>query len=241
MLCATATLRAGAGLTVAAVPASVQPLYATRLIEIMSAPIPDEGGHLTAASVGAVVAESRRVGAIALGPGLGRHEATAPFVRGVLEAIDLPAVVDADGLWHLSSRPSWLSGRGAPTVITPHSGEAARLLGIPREQVDAGRLDAARRLADASRAVTVLKGPGTIVADPDGIVVVDGIGTPALASAGTGDVLTGVIAALLAKGVPAVEAAVTGVAVHARAGVLADRGDGTVAGDVIEQLPEAIR
>ncbi len=241
MLCATATLRAGAGLTVAAVPASLQPLYASRLVEIMSAPIPDTEGHFTDASVDAVVAEARRVSAIALGPGLGRSEATTAFVLAVLEAIDLPTVVDADGLWHLSGRPSWLAGRGAPTVITPHSGEAARLLGVARGQVDAGRLHAARRLADASRAVTVLKGPGTIVADHDGTVVVDGVGTSALASAGTGDVLTGVIAALLAKGMGGVQAAVTGVAAHARAGVLADRGDGTIAGDVIERLPEAIR
>jgi NAD(P)H-hydrate epimerase len=241
MLCATATLRAGAGLTVAAVPASLQPLYASHLVEIMSAPIPDVEGHFTDASVDAVVAEARRVGAIALGPGLGRSEATTAFVLAVLEAIDLPTVVDADGLWHLSGRPSWLAGRGAPTVITPHSGEAARLLGVARGQVDAGRLDAARRLADASRTVTVLKGPGTIVADSDGMVVMDGVGTSALASAGTGDVLTGVIAALLAKGMGGLQAAATGVAVHARAGLLADRGGGTIAGDVIDRLPEAIR
>jgi NAD(P)H-hydrate epimerase len=228
-------------LTVAAVPASLQPLYASRLVEIMSAPIPHAEGHFTDASVDAVVAEARRVSAIALGPGLGRSEATTAFVLAVLEAIDLPAVVDADGLWHLSGRPSWLAGRGAPTVITPHSGEAARLLGVARGQVDAGRLDAARRLADASRAVTVLKGPGTIVADHDGTVVVDGVGTSALASAGTGDVLTGVIAAFLAKGMGGLQAAVTGVAAHARAGVLADRGDGTIAGDVLDRLPEAIR
>lgn len=241
MLCASATLRAGAGLTVVAVPSSLQPLYAAQLVEIMSAPIPDVDGHFTEASVDAVVAQAHRVGAIALGPGLGRDEATTAFVLAILEAIDLPTVVDADGLWHLSGRPSRLAGRGAPTVITPHAGEAARLLGVARERVESARLDAARRLADASRAVTVLKGPGTVVTDPDGTVVVDGIGTSALASAGTGDVLTGVIAALLARGMAGLQAAVTGVAVHARAGVLAGRGDGTIAGDVIDRLPEAIR
>lgn len=240
-LCATATLRAGAGLAVAAVPGSLQPLYAAGLVEIMTAPIPDADGYFTYASLEAVVAQAHRVGAIALGPGLGRNDATRAFVRGVLEAIDLPAVIDADGLWHLAARPSWLAGRGAPTVITPHAGEAARLLGVTRDQVDTARLDSARRLADAARAVTVLKGAGTIVADPDGTIVVDGAGTPALASAGTGDVLTGVIAALLAKGMGGLAAAATGVAVHARAGVLANRGDGTIASDLIERLPEATR
>ena len=240
MLCARATLRAGAGLAVAAVPGSLQPLYAASMVEIMSAPIPDVDGCFTNASLDAVVAEARRVGAVAIGPGLGRSVATTAFVRGVLEAIDLPVVIDADGLWHLSGRPSWLAGRGAPTVITPHAGEAARLLGVTRGQVDATRLASARQLSEASRAVTVLKGPGTIVAAPGGAVVVDGVGTSALASAGTGDVLTGVIAAMLAKGMGGLAAAATGVAVHALAGVLADRGDGTIAGDIVERLPEAI-
>lgn len=241
MLCATATLRAGAGLTVAAVPGSLQPLYAAGMAEIMSAPIPDVDGYLTLSSLDAVVAEARRISAVAIGPGLGRNDATTAFVRGVLEAIDLPVVIDADGLWHLAGRPSWLAGRGAPTIITPHAGEAARLLGVARDQVDTSRLDSARRLADAARAVTVLKGPGTIIAEPDGTVVIDGVGTSALASAGTGDVLTGVIAAMLAKGMGGLAAAATGVAVHARAAVLADRGDGTIAGDLIDGLPEAIR
>ena len=241
ILCATATLRAGAGLTVAAVPGSLQPLYSASMVEVMTAPIPDVDGCFTDASLEAVVAQAHRVGAVAIGPGLGRNGATTAFVRGVLEAIDLPAIIDADGLWHLSGRPSWLAGRGAPTVITPHAGEAARLLGITRDQVDAARLDSARRLSDAARAVTVLKGPGTVVVDPDGTVVIDGVGTSALASAGTGDVLTGIIAALLAKGMGGLAAAATGVAVHARTGVLADRGDGTIAGDLIQQLPEAIR
>ncbi len=163
------------------------------------------------------------------------------FVLGVLEAIDLPTVVDADGLWHLSGRPSWLAGRGAPTVITPHSGEAARLLGVARDQVDAGRLDAARRLADASRAVTVLKGPGTIVADPDGTVVVDGVGTSALASAGTGDVPHGRDRRAPRQG----NGRSAGRRHRGRRACAGGSARGprrrTIAGDVIDRLPEAIR
>lgn len=240
ILCARATLRSGAGLTVAAVPAGVQPIYAAAITEVMSAAIPDGDGHFTHASVDAVVDQARRVNAIAIGPGLGRADATTAFVRAVLEAIDLPAVVDADALWHLASRPGWLARRTAPTVITPHAGEAANMLGQSREAVEATRLSAARKLADRTRAVTVLKGPGTIVVDHAGAIVIDSAGTKALATAGSGDVLTGIIATLLAKGMPSLQAAVTGVAVHARAGALAARRDGTIAGDLVDLLPAAI-
>ena len=240
ILCARATLRAGAGLTVAAVPAGVQPIFAAAMTEVMSAPIPDGDGYFTHASVDAVVAQARRVNAIAIGPGLGRADATTAFVRAVLEAIDLPAVIDADALWHLAARPGWLARRSAPTIVTPHAGEAAHMLDQPREVVEAGRLAAARRLADRTRAVTVLKGPGTIVVDPGGATIIDAGGTKELATAGSGDVLTGVIATLLAKRMPALEAAATAVAAHARAGALVANGDGTVAGDIIDELPRAI-
>ena len=240
ILCARATLRAGAGLTVGAVPQTVQPIFAAGAAEVMFAPIPDDAGTLTYASLDAVVAQAGRVGAVVIGPGLGREAATTAFVRAVLEAVELPTVVDADGLWHLGRRPSWLARRGGPTLLTPHAGEAARLLGVPRDQVEAARLGSSRRLADICGSVVVLKGPGTITTDGEGVVVIDAIGTVALASAGSGDVLSGIIAAMSAKGLAPLAAAATGVAVHARAGVLATRGDGTIAGDIIEQLPAAI-
>jgi ADP-dependent NAD(P)H-hydrate dehydratase / NAD(P)H-hydrate epimerase len=240
ILCARATLRAGAGLTVGAVPQTVQPIFAAGAVEVMFAPIPDAAGILTSISLDAVVAQAGRVGAVVIGPGLGRDAATTAFVRAVLEAVDLPTVVDADGLWHLGRRPSWLSRRAASTILTPHAGEAARLLGVPREQVEAARLASARRLADITGSVVVLKGPGTITTDPEGTVVIDAVGTAALASAGTGDVLSGTIGAMVAKGMTPFGSAATGVAVHARAGLLATRGDGTIAGDLVEQLPAAI-
>ncbi len=240
VLTSRATLRAGAGLTVAAVPAAVQPIYASQMVEVMAAPIPDSAGYFTAESVDHVVEQAQRVSAIAIGPGLGRDPRTHPFVQAVLERVDLPAVIDADGLWHLGRRPSWTRSRNAPTVITPHSGEAARLLGRDRQAIEAERLASAHALAELTGTVAVLKGPGAIVAAPDGVVCIDGIGTPALATAGSGDVLTGIIATLLAKGLGAFEAAATGVAMHSRAGVSAGRGDGTVAGDIIDALPEVI-
>jgi len=186
-----------------------------------------------------VMRQSLRVGAVALGPGLGRDEATGLLVRAILSAAHHPLVLDADGLWHLGNGLDVLRRRLGPTVITPHAGEAARLLGVERADVEAGRLDAARRLAEASGAVALLKGPGTIIAAPGGEPIVLQGGTPALATAGSGDVLTGVIGALLARGMNPRDAAVAGAALHARAGVLAGRGDGTIASDIIETLPEA--
>jgi NAD(P)H-hydrate epimerase len=240
IMAARATMRAGAGLAVAAVPAAVQPVVAGQLVEVMSAPLPDGDGALGAEAVEAALAQARRVGAVALGPGIGRAAATTAFVHALLERLDLPVVLDADGLWHLAGEPERLRDRRAPTVLTPHAGEAARLLGWERAEVESRRLDAARTLAQRSGAVVVLKGAGTISCAATGPVIVNGTSTPALASAGTGDVLTGVIAAFLAKGLGPLAAAGAGAAVHGRAGRLAGRGDGTVAGDVIEALPLAI-
>jgi NAD(P)H-hydrate epimerase len=235
-----ATLRAGAGLTVAAVPAALQPIFAAHLLEVMAAAVPDEEGSFGPGSVEEVVAQARRVGALALGPGLGRAPGTTRFVREVLERVALPAVVDADGLWHLGERPDWLRRRGAATVLTPHAGEAARLLRRERTEVEADRLACARELAEAAGCVALLKGAGTITCAPGRPPVVNGTGTPSLATAGSGDVLTGVVAAALAKGLDPLAAAAAAVAAHGRAAELAGRGDGLVAGDVIEALPAAL-
>ncbi|MGD9697257.1 MAG: NAD(P)H-hydrate dehydratase [Thermoleophilia bacterium] len=240
-LAARAGLRAGAGLVVLAAPAAVQPLIAGQLVEVMVAPLPDEHGALGPGSVDEAVAQARRASALAIGPGLGRAAGTTEAVHAVLERVALPAVVDADALWHLGEDPGRLARRGAPTVITPHAGEAARLLGVDRAEVEAARLASASELAARSGAVVVLKGPGTIVATPAGRPTVDAGGGPALSSAGTGDVLTGTVAALLSKGLDPPVAAAAAVAGHARAGRLADRGDGTIASDVLEALPEAMR
>jgi len=239
-LAARSALRAGAGLVVAAVPAPVQPLVAAGAAEVMVAGVAHRDGHLGPESKDEVVRQAGRVSALALGPGVGRQEATGDAVLGLLAGIDRPAVVDADGLWHLVGHLDRLRGRSAPTVLTPHAGEAARLLEVPREEVEAGRLDAARALALASGAVVLLKGPGTIVADPGGLVVVAAGGGPELSTAGSGDVLTGVVAAALARGLPAPVAAAAAVALHAAAGAHAGHGDGTVAGDLVDALPGAM-
>ena len=239
-LAARATLRAGAGLSVVAAPAAVQPAVAAHLLEVMCAPVPDEDGHLAASSVDEVLAQAGRASAVAVGPGLGRAAGTTAAVLALLDRLERPVVLDADGLWHLGDAPERLAGRAHATVLTPHAGEAARLLGRERPHVESDRLACARELARRSGAVVVLKGRGTVTAAPDGTVVIASGGSSALASAGTGDVLTGVIGAFLSKGMGPLAAAAAGVAVHARAGELADRGDGTIASDVLEALPRAL-
>jgi len=239
-LAARATLRAGAGLAVVGAPAAVQPLIAGELLEVMVTPLPDGGaGHLTAPGAEEALAQAARVGAVALGPGLGRADGTGDAVAALLAGLEKPLVLDADGLWHLDDAPERLRDRPAPTVITPHAGEAARLLGVERGAVEGDRLASAGELAERSGAVVVLKGAGTVVAAPGATPVVAEHGTSALATAGTGDVLTGVVATCLAKGMDPHPAAAAAVALHALAGELAGRGDGTIASDVIEALPAA--
>ncbi len=238
-LATRAALRAGAGIVVAVVPPSVRAEVSAWTPEVMVMAGGTGGGGLADGARDVIDQQVGRVAAVALGPGLGRDEATTGLVRDLIESIDRPLVLDADGLWHLGDDLDVLRSRSAPTIITPHCGEAARLLGVGRGDVEAARLAAAAELAGRSGAVALLKGPGTIVAAPDALpVVIDGA-TAVLATAGSGDVLTGVIAALLARGMDARAAAVAGAVLHARAGVLADRGDGTIASDIIESLPEA--
>ena len=228
-LCTRAALRSGAGIVVGCVPPSVRAEVAAWTPEVMiSGNDRDE-----------IDRQLARVAAVALGPGLGRDDVTTGLVHDLIAGIRQPLVLDADGLWHLGSDLARLRARPHATVITPHCGEAARLLGVSRPEVEAARLHSAAQLAERSGHVALLKGPGTVIAAPGRPPVVIEGGTPALATAGSGDVLTGVIAALLARGMGARAAAVAGAALHARAGVLAGRGDGTIASDIIEVLPEA--
>jgi len=229
-LSSRAALRTGAGIVVACVPPEVRAEVAIGTPEVM----------VNSHDLDEVMHQASRVSAVALGPGMGREEPTATLLRALLAGIAHPVVLDADGLWHLGDDLAALRTRPGPTVITPHAGEAARLLGTERAEVEAGRLPAARELAARSGAVALLKGPGTIICAPGADPVVLEGGTPALATAGSGDVLTGVIAALLARGLDARDAAICGAALHARAAVVAGRGDGTIASDVIESLPAAL-
>ncbi len=245
-MAAEASMRAGAGYVTACVPASLQGVLATAgAPEMMTRALPDEDGSLTAEGVGAVIEASARGGAIALGPGLGRGEGAFAFARELAASADVAMVLDADALNAHAGRLGELAGRRAPTVLTPHAGELARLLELDSAEIERERLRHVRAAAEQSRGVVVLKGDDTLVATPDGTVAVSPGASPALATAGTGDVLSGVLAALLAQGVDAFAAAAAGVLLHAQAGREAAQRlgvcEGVVASDVITALPAARR
>jgi len=235
-------MRAGAGYVTALVPRSLGLIFGARLLEVMSVLLPDAEGSLDASGVDEVLGRAERADAIVLGPGLGRAPGSFEFARAVARAVPLPMVLDADGLNAHAGVLGSLAERPAATVITPHAGELARLLETDSAAVGARRLSSVRQAASSARAVVVLKGDDTLVATPDGRVAVNRGGAPALATAGTGDVLSGVIGAFLAKRRDPFEAACAGVLVHARAGQLAAQEigpEGVIAGDVIAALPRA--
>jgi hydroxyethylthiazole kinase-like uncharacterized protein yjeF len=239
-----AAMRAGAGYVTALVPASLNAVFESRLLEVMTVPLPDHGGALREDSLEPALARCERVQALVLGPGLGRHAATQALARALAARAPVPLLLDADGLNAHAGQLGALAGRPAPTVLTPHAGELARLLGRPSEEVAAHRLACAREAARTARAIVVLKGDDTLVAAPDGRVAVSRGDAPALATAGTGDVLSGVIGAYLAKRIEPFTAACAGVHVHAAAGRLASArigAEGVIASDVIAALPAAFR
>jgi NAD(P)H-hydrate epimerase len=229
VLTARAAFRADAGYVTLAVPTASLPVVETLVLE------PVKIGWEDDTAVETISEAAERVGALALGPGLGRGEGRRVLVRELLERIDLPAVVDADALFELEPVE-----RRAGTVLTPHAGELGRLLGSDSDWVDAHRLEAAQSAAERFGAVVLLKGHDTIVAAPGSGVVVSDFGPPALATAGTGDVLTGIVAAFLAKGLePQVATAAAAVA-HGRAAELVPHRAGLVASDLLDTLPAAL-
>jgi hydroxyethylthiazole kinase-like uncharacterized protein yjeF len=243
-MAAESAMRAGAGYVTALVPRSLNPIFEARLLEVMTVPLPDEGGSLTADAVEHVSERLGRADALVLGPGFGREDHAQEAARGIAAAAELPLLLDADGLNAHAGALEALAARSAPTVLTPHAGELARLLDTDGAAVSARRLASAREAARRAHAIVVLKGDDTLIAHPDGRVAVSRGGAAALATAGTGDVLSGVIGAFLAKRMDPFQAACAGVFAHAAAGRLAARevGDeGVIAGDVIERLPAALR
>jgi NAD(P)H-hydrate epimerase len=229
VLCARAALRADAGYVTLAVPAASLAVAETLALE------PVKRGFEWGDALDALESDVDRATALALGPGLGRSDEARALVRGVLERSRLPAVVDADGLFGLEPVE-----REGPLVLTPHAGEAARLLDVDSDQVSARRLDAAARLAERFLAVVLLKGADTIVRAPDGRTIVCDTGPPSLATAGTGDVLTGILGAFLAKGLDPVDAAAAAAVAHGLAARAVPHQAGLVASDVVEALPRVL-
>jgi NAD(P)H-hydrate epimerase len=242
-LTGTAALRSGAGLATIASTAAGQIALDAKAIELMTARYTEGDDPAPAAALAALEALAAGVQAVAVGPGIPTGPGMRALVHQLAARLPRPMVIDADALNALGTEASGvLSGAPAPRVLTPHPGEMGRLLGLSIAAVQADRIGHARSLAAAAHAVVVLKGARTIVASPEGEVFVNPAATSALATAGSGDVLTGVIGALLARGLDALTAAQVGVYVHGAAGeALAARlGDGVLAGDLPLAIAEVI-
>jgi NAD(P)H-hydrate epimerase len=236
MLAALAAFRADAGYVTVATPESSLPVLEARLLEVVKRGLPEDGlGRLLPRSAQGVLEAAERAHAVVLGPGLGRSEGTRDLVRLLLEQLRVPVVLDADGLWELEPFE-----RAAPTVMTPHAGELARLLGVEDAEVDAHRLESVRRAASRFGSTVLLKGVDTLVVAPREGALVAAYGAPSLATAGTGDVLSGVIGAFLAKGIEPRLAAGAAAVAHGLASRLASPQAGLVAGDLLPALQRAL-
>lgn len=250
-LVGAAAIRVGAGLVTLATPQSIHPILAGKLTESTFLPLPSsQHGALEPSAVREVMGALPGYQAIALGPGLGQRPETAEFVKELLRAVGarrggpaLKWVIDADGLNNLVPLADWWTQLPTDAVLTPHPAELGRLLGISTDDVQRSRLERAREASSRWQKVVVLKGANTIVAAPEWSTIINPGATAALATAGTGDVLTGAIAGLLAQGMPSRYAAVAGVYLHWQAARAAGSGGevGLAAGDLIDYLPKTIR
>jgi ADP-dependent NAD(P)H-hydrate dehydratase / NAD(P)H-hydrate epimerase len=242
-LAANAALRAGAGLVTVATAASQQPIVAALVLEAMTAPLPEGApGYAGSEAWGALGDLIVSRDAVAIGPGLGLDGDTQALARRMVSEARVPMVVDADALTALAGHLDLLGKAPAPRCLTPHPGELARLLGVGTADVQRDRVTVARDVATRSGAHVVLKGAASVIAKPDGTVLVNPTGNPGLASGGTGDVLTGMVGAFLARGLAPDEALASGVYLHGLAGDVARERFGEeslIARDVITSLPEA--
>ena len=244
-LCAQGALRVGAGLVTVGCPASVNDILEVKLTEAMTFPLPETYSRTLDTRALALILElAEEASVVAIGPGLSREPETAVLVRRLAARVEKPMVIDADGINALADAAMILEGDHAPVVLTPHPGEMARLMGIATEKVQARRAYFAEAAAKRFRSAIVLKGARSIVAERGRPLTVNPTGNPGMASGGTGDVLTGMVAGLIAQGLLPFEAAAAATYLHGLAGdIAADRvGEASmVANDLLEALPAAIR
>ncbi|MEQ8200468.1 MAG: NAD(P)H-hydrate dehydratase [Syntrophomonadaceae bacterium] len=241
---ACAALRSGAGLVTAALPKTLVPILDVTVMEVMSRALPETSQ--CSISIEALPAIENLLGTCsvcAVGPGMSRYREANAIVRYILENSGVPVLIDADGINALESDPEVLRDRQVPVVITPHPRELARLTGLSVEEIQHNRIEIASRYAAKWGITIVLKGHHTVVACPAGEIYINGSGNPGMATAGSGDVLSGIIAGLIAQGLKTQRAAAAGVYIHGRAGdqAAAELGQrGMIAGDLIDYLPDAL-
>ncbi len=236
LLSGLGALRSGAGLVTLASRGSARDALDAKVVELMTAQVPMEPPQSHAAVLDQVAGKAAAV----VGPGLGLDSAGRELARLLAETLPVPAVFDADALTAIGTDLGMLKRAAAPRVLTPHPGEAARLLATTSAEIQADRYRAAASISNKGRCVTILKGARTVIAGPEGELRVCDRGTPALGVAGTGDVLSGMVGAVLAS-LPALDAATAGVVLHALAGELAARSDrGLLAREVADAVPAAL-
>lgn len=243
-LCSEAAMRAGAGLVTLGIAASLSDVMAMKLTEVMTSPLPESAdGVLGTDAWENIGLLAGRCQVLAAGPGLGRHEATRALVETIIKKTQCPLVLDADALFAISGNPGMLAEAQSLPVLTPHPGEMARLTGLSIRDINENKADIARIAAGEWQSIVVLKGSPTVTAFPDGEIFINTTGNAGMATAGSGDVLTGVIAGLVAQGLSSHDAAVSGVYVHGLAGDIAARQGGIagmMANDIVKALPAAI-
>jgi NAD(P)H-hydrate epimerase len=237
-LSALGAIRSGAGYATVAVPADLESIFEVKLTEVMSLGCASREGRLRPAASEQILGAAERAACVVLGSGMGREQGTQRLARELTQRIEAPLVLDADGLNAHAGRIESLADRDGPLVLTPHEGEMGRLLDRSSETIKAKRLENAREAAERSGAIVVLKGDDSIVTDGERTAV-NAVSSPQLATAGTGDVLTGVIAALIARGLEPFAATCAAVVAHSRAGRVAGERvghDSVIAGDVVDAM-----
>jgi ADP-dependent NAD(P)H-hydrate dehydratase / NAD(P)H-hydrate epimerase len=242
-MAAEAAIRSGAGYATVAVPAALEDIFEVKLTEVMSRGFEGSGDGLAPSDADGILEAARGAAAVVLGPGLGRSDEALELARELAPRIEAPLLIDADGLNAHAGRLGALATRSHPTILTPHAGELGRLLERDSDEIEAHRLACAREAAAASGAIVVLKGDDTLVVSGERVAIKP-LSTPELATAGTGDVLSGTVGALLARGMDPFAATCAGVLAHGRAGQVAaaERGaESVIATDVIEALPAGLK
>lgn len=242
MLASRAAFKTGTGLVYLAVPQSLLPVYGATIPEAVGIPLKDEGGIITAGNLQTLLDASENADVVVIGPGLSAGPQVSAWVDSFCLSCPVPLVIDADALNVLS--PDKLKLRKAPTVITPHPGEFARMVGQPVSEVQKDRVGAALKLSGECNAVVVLKGAGTVIACPDGRYYINPTGHPVLAVAGSGDVLAGIVGSLIGQHVPHQRAAALGVFIHGKCGealALKNKGQaGITAGEICIEIPRIV-
>ena len=245
VMASNAALKCGTGLVVLGCPASLNPIFETKLTEVMTKPLPDvkKQGCLALRGMGEIRQQIDWADAVAIGPGIGTHHETTELVQRLVTQVEKPMIIDADGLNIIAKDPEILKQHKGPLIISPHPGEFSRLCGKSIEEITDNRLELASAFAREYNVTVILKGASSIIADPSGEAYINSTGNDGMATAGSGDVLTGLIGGFLAQGMDAAEAAVLATYVHGLAGdeaadITGKRG--MIAGDILDSVTEAL-